>query len=325
MENQLRIGIVGLGGRWHKRYKPALFALRRRFKVSVLCDQVQERAVLQAKQLACAVAAGPTQLLERDDVDAVMILDGQWFRLWPLERACHVGKPVLCSISLEMDDPHADALHRHVEERRLPIMMEMAPRYAPATARLRTLFEGELGRPRLLQCEITHPVKQPTHLRLRQTCDPNALAEWMGGAGIPLLDWCAGLLDGEPLNVTTRSVPGAGFSSLFLEFPGGRGIQITRRRGFGHRPAVRLEVSAENGMASVQLPGQVSWTTSERSLTQTLRRRCPWVRLLLEHFHDVLQGKAAPSPTFDDAYRLLRWLRIAVKSRDEGRLLLFPT
>src|SRR5260370_23212768 len=125
MQMVLRVGIIGLGRRWRKRYKPALRSLRARFRVQVVCDHVQERAVREAKQLACDVAAGPTQLLEREDVDAVLLFDAQWFRLWPLEGACRTGKPVFCACSLESDDAHADALRRQVQQSRLPIVMEM--------------------------------------------------------------------------------------------------------------------------------------------------------------------------------------------------------
>jgi predicted dehydrogenase len=321
MEKVLRIGIIGLGKRWQKRYKPAFHALRRRFSVRVLCDQVQERAKLEAKQMACDVAAGPRQLLEREDVDAVLFLDAQWFRLWPLEQACQTGKPVFCCCSLESDDAHADSLRHQVRESRLPVVMEMVPRFAPVTARLRRLFETELGTPRLLLCEAVQPRKLPAPFKLTRSPDFSPVADLVGGAGIALLDWCAGLLGSEPLNVTARSLNPIGFSSLFLEFAGGRGVQITRRPEVVGRPAVRLQVVAERGSASVELPYQVSWRTKAGSHSQALRGQRPLAQLLLEHFRDVLEQRAAPEPTLEDAYRVLSWLRVASRSRDEGRLL----
>ena len=44
MTDLLRVGVIGLGRRWRKRYKPALGALRQRFAVRAVCDQVRERA-----------------------------------------------------------------------------------------------------------------------------------------------------------------------------------------------------------------------------------------------------------------------------------------
>ena len=64
------VGIIGLGSRWAKHYKPALLNLSERFQIRVVCDHVQERALSEARLLGCASAAGPTELLTRDDVDA---------------------------------------------------------------------------------------------------------------------------------------------------------------------------------------------------------------------------------------------------------------
>ena len=271
-------------------------------------------------------------------MDAVLLLDAQWFRLWPLQGACRMGKPVFCACSLERDDAHADMLHQHVQESRLPVVMEMAPRFARATARLRSLFETELGAPRLLLCEVVHS-------RPARAGELSPVADLFGGAGIALLDWCAELLGGEPVNVATRSLKPIGFSSTFLEFAGGRGVQITRRHTVAHRSAakkgtvplrrggqspfsrsaVRLEVVAEHGSALVELPSEISWTTKEGFHSQTLRGQRPLAQSLLEHFREVLEGKAARAPTLEDAYRLLRWLRVAAQSLDEGRLLTFTT
>src|SRR5207302_1110701 len=161
-------------------YKPALRLLRRRFSVRVLCDQLQERATREAKRMGCAAAAGPTQLLEREDVDAVLLLDAQWFRLWPLERACQTGKPVFCCCSLATDDAHADVLDRQIKESRLPVVMEMAPRFMPVTARLRDLFEADLGTPRLLLCEVFHTRKLPARFQLGRSREFNPLADLVG-------------------------------------------------------------------------------------------------------------------------------------------------
>jgi predicted dehydrogenase len=199
--------------------------------------------------------------------------------------------------------------------------MEMMPRFAPATARLRELFGTQLGKPRLLLCEAVGPRKIPAGVRRARLLEASPVADLLGSAGIMLLDWCAGLLQGEPLNVTARSLQAAGFSSMFLEFSAGRGVQITRRQDVAQRPTVRLEVVAEQGSASVQLLNHISWAAKEGLYSQTLRSPRPLAQLLLEHFLEVIEGKTAPEPTLHDAYRVLRWIRVASRSRDEGRTL----
>jgi predicted dehydrogenase len=321
MENVVRVGILGLGRRWQKRYKPALRALRHRFSIRVLCDQVHQRATVEAKRLGCQVAAGPTQLLEREDVDAVLLLDSQWFGLWPLARACQASKPVFCCGSLEADEAHADLLCRQVKESRLPVVMEMVPRFAPVTPRLRELFETVLGKPRLLLCEVLRAPRIPSRVRPAGLPQPSPVAQLLGGAGVNLLDWCAGLFQGEPLTVTAKSLQAIGFSNILWQFSAERGLQITRRPFAIRRPAVRLEVVAERGLASLELPYRISWFTNEGSHSQEFQSQRSLAELQLEHFLDVISGRAPKESTLDDAQRALRWLRAASRSREEGRTL----
>ena len=48
MTKLLRVGIIGLGRRWQKRYRPALLELRDRFEARVLCDEIYQRAINEA-------------------------------------------------------------------------------------------------------------------------------------------------------------------------------------------------------------------------------------------------------------------------------------
>ncbi len=127
MPLRLRIGIIGLGRRW-QRFRPALHELRDRVLVRAVCDQRPIRAERAARELGCAAAAGPTDLLDRDDVEAALLLGAQWFGLWPLEQAARLGKPVLCAVPLSTDDAHADDVMRRVREAGLPVMAALAPR-----------------------------------------------------------------------------------------------------------------------------------------------------------------------------------------------------
>src|SRR5713101_7354841 len=108
MMPRLRVGVIGLGRRWRRRYRPALDPLRELFEVRALCDQIHHKAICEAKRAGCDAAQGPTDLLERSDVEACLLLDPQWYGLWPLELACRLGKPVFCATPLEYDNDHAD-------------------------------------------------------------------------------------------------------------------------------------------------------------------------------------------------------------------------
>src|SRR5689334_12805513 len=95
-QQRLGVGIIGLGRHWRRRYAPALRALADLFEVAAVCDQIAQQAAAEGTRLGCPAAAGPSDLIERDDVEAVLLLDLGWPRLWPVERAAAAGKPVFC-------------------------------------------------------------------------------------------------------------------------------------------------------------------------------------------------------------------------------------
>jgi predicted dehydrogenase len=295
-QGPVRVGVIGLGRRWRQRYRPALRSLRDRFLVQAVCDQVPRRALAEARRQGCAAAAGPAALLETD-IEAVLLLETQWFGLWPVERACDLGKPVLCCADPEQDE-HADAVCRRVRDCRLPVLAELAPRQAPALVHLRHLLETRLGPARLVLCE---------------TVDAAGGRE-AGTAA--LLDACAALLEGEPLTVACHGLPDDRFTSLFLEFPGGRAVQLTRRTAPHARPRVRFHVVAEHGAATATLPRRLTWTDAEGTHSVTGRWQRPAVPLL-ETFYQVVRAGQTPAPGLDEALRPLRWLRGAGCSRLE--------
>src|SRR3954451_7591991 len=103
---RLRIGVIGLGRRW-PRYRQALLALKGQARLQAVCDAAPAVAQEEARRLKCAASGSVIELIERDDVDALILTGGQWFGIWPLEHAARAGKPILCAGSL-VRDAHAD-------------------------------------------------------------------------------------------------------------------------------------------------------------------------------------------------------------------------
>src|SRR5438874_710714 len=150
MAERLRVGVVGLGRRWPTQYQPALLALRDRFAVRAVTDPCPRRAAAAARDLGCAAAPGVLALLD-SDLDAVLPLGRPWYRLWPLEQACRLVRPVYLGTSLAADDARADAIVQQARVANLPVMAELLPRLAPATDRLRGLLP-KLGPVRSVVC-----------------------------------------------------------------------------------------------------------------------------------------------------------------------------
>jgi predicted dehydrogenase len=270
--------------------------------VEAVCDQVAEHADREAKRLGCAAAAGPMALLEKAAVGAVLLVDSQWFGLWPVEAACRFGKPVFCCPPLGADPDAAEALCRRIRETRLPVVLARGPRAAPALGQLRRVVAEQLGPVRLVLCEAL------------QTGETGFTNEEEA-----LLDACAELLPGEPRRLFATDLPGGHFATLMLEFPDGRALQMTRCTSCGPRGGVRIRVIAERGTAVADLPHHVHWTDADGGHTLALAEKRPTAQILLEHFFKVVHHEGEPCPGLDQAERLVRWGRAALRSRQEGR------
>lgn len=301
----LNVAVLGLGNHWRNRYGPALEAMREHFRIRAVCDPVQEWADQEARRLGCVAAAGPTELLETESVDALLLLDAPWYRLWPVELACRFGKPTFCAAALRADDPHTESLLRQVREKRLPVMTALTPQFSPAATHLQQLIHGPLGPVRLLTCEWQHPLRPALALQ--------------GSAMGALLNWCAHLFGAEPRRVTVSETKGAGLVSLLLAFPDRRAAQVTRLRVRGQPAKLRLRVIAEKGQATVLSSRRLSWADATGRHRVILPSNGPSSRRVLECFYEVVLKGEPAEPALEQMHRALPWLRAIARSRAESR------
>jgi predicted dehydrogenase len=302
MANRLRVGIIGLGRRW-QRYRPILAGLRDHLEIRAVCDHVERHASHTAKQLDCAAAAGPVDLLDRDDVEAVLLLDSQWFGLWPIEWACQVGKPVFCALTPAHDDPHAEVIRETIHQKQLPLVMAVPLLRAPILDHLRKVLEESLGPARLARVDRRVSAVGACSLQM-----PTAL---------PLLTACSFLMGGSPESVWACPTESSAFTCIVLTFAGARAAQLSlwATPDSSH---CRLEAITEKGSAAAVLPRSMVWTNAEGQHTlrlpaSSLRRRA------LEHFLRVVRGEEPVGSDFEQSYQALRLLRAARRSLGEGR------
>jgi predicted dehydrogenase len=292
------LGIIGLGRRW-RRCRPSLTRLHERFEIRAVCDPVARRAEAEARRLGCAAAAGPADLLGRDEVEAVLLLGRPWYGLWPLEYACAVGKPVFCAVPLAQD-LHADVVAERVRACGLPVMMAQPCAASPALDRLRGLLTERLGPPRLVRIEQALPPSRRPGADLLQASPTAAL-----------LAICGRLLGASPDSVSLRSMGDAGLVTLVLQAEGGRAAQVSLWTGV--EASCRVEVVAEKGTAVAHLPRRVRWSDAEGEHMQRLPPQSS-LDALLGRFADALDAGQPPRPGIEDACETLAWSRAAVRA-----------
>jgi predicted dehydrogenase len=319
VNRQVRLGIVGLGRRWQRRYLPALTALNERFSIAGVCDPVKQRAAAEARRLGCPSAAGPNALLERDDVDALLIADHQWFGLWPVEQACRLGKPALCGATRDCLDAHLSTIYEKAQTAGIPVVMALTFRLEPAAVRLLELCQTEIGPARFLLCDEIRPSSRAQRPYSAACPDPDSIWRTLGDSGISCLDYGAWLLGDAPTAVSATGLGQEGIGMLIFQFGAERAIHMIGRRLPAARPALRLQVIGEQASATVKWRGLVSWTSRTGTHWQRLTRQRPRAELLLEHFWRVVREGETPVAGLPEAYRIFTWLRAAADSWVESR------
>jgi predicted dehydrogenase len=323
---RLGLGVVGLGRLWEARHRPALGRLGDRFRVAAVYDQVPIRAERVARELGCAAAEGLRALVERPDVDAVYALSPQWFGLHAAELACRAGKPTYLGLPVAGDLSGLEALAHLADVRGTPVFPELPRRFYPATIRLRELLATTLGRPNLV-------LGQARTFGFDRYADPGpntqlAPASALIDPGGNLVDWCRVVLGGEPTAATGLSgASEAEFTSLALEFPGGRLAQMNIARydrdrwGEASRflPQPGFQVFAERGVAWVEMPDRIAWTDADGPREERLPSEPTVGERLNLAFERLVRGGSPPAATLDDALAVARVVEALRRSRDEGR------
>jgi hypothetical protein len=305
MTQPLRVGVLGLGQRW-QRYRNALLALPNDFEITALYDASFVRTEAHGRALNCARAGGALDLLDREDVDVLLVADRLWWGLWPVVQACRRNKPVFCCPSLLEEGPAADHLLANLGHPAPPVLMADPFAAAPALERLQHLLAEHLGPLSLLRAELA---LRATLKRAANLLHRSAVAA--------VVSICLELL-GSPGNAVWATADDAGrFATLVLE-AGPRLAQVNIWSGPHVTPACRVEVVAEKGTAAALLPRRLRWQDDGGKYFRRMPRWSP-DEALLTRFAAAVRGGQPLRPGIAEAQQALACLRAAWQSHSEGR------
>lgn len=310
---KLRLGIIGVGAAWESRHLPALRALSDRFEVCAVCDPVQHRAVQTAKAFGATVYDGFRALMDREDIDAVLLLSAHFYGATPIFAACEYGKAMYCAAALELQDDQAAILRERVQEAGIAFMAEFACRLSPATLRLKELLATRLGAPQLLFCN-----------RRRSSPAKNGNGDHCARDLVELVDWCRYVVDADPTSLlaTSHLSPTTAFNDYFavsLDFsPNGEvgagpvaiigcGNYVAEafEESLSYRRPADLKVVCERGIAFIDLPSTVAWFDGAGQHLEKLEHDRNVGEQLLLHFHRAVQSLVLKTSSLQDAHRAI--------------------
>lgn len=278
----VRVGVIGLGPAWVDRYRSPLTRPGVGARVVAVSDPVVHRSEAEADRLRCDAVEGVTALIDRPDVDAVLLLDTSWFGTWPLGLALDRDKPIFCGVG-----PRAvlDELARRPAPREWPaVMTELPHRFASQTLRLRELLATELG-----------PARR---VRARARVPGAAADRGPSDQAIGLVDWCESLLqDGAGSGRLVRKLDrdGRALRVVDLEFPGGGRGRLTLHAGGGGSHSASLDVEADRGRARIDPRGRLRWSNGSGEVEESLPEGPP-TDLMIDHFLRLSRGEQSLAP-----------------------------
>ncbi len=323
---KLRIGVIGIGRAWESRHLPALRALADRLEVKAVCDPVQHRAELAARQLNATVHDGYRVLIGRDDIDAVMLLSASFYGATPIHAACEMGKGVYCAATIDLAASEATELKDRVKESGIAFMAEFPCRWSPATLRLKELIATRLGKPKLLFMNRRRTV--PSNRAKGDRCVRDL---------VELVDWCRYVVDMEPSSLTATShcldVDHHDFFSVSLDFSSadesrsgplaviscGDYVPDMLKESLSYRRPAHLKVVCENGIAFIDLPHTVAWFNDAGQHLETLEHDRPVGEQLLINFQRAVESLVLVSSSLDDAHRAILIANHAKTSCETGQ------
>jgi predicted dehydrogenase len=304
MTKRLRVGVIGLGKRW-PRFRAALLSARNDYEIAIVHDASLARAEANARVLGCPRASGVLDLVDHADVDAVLLLDRQWWGQWPLEQAIRRGKPVLSCLGLG-DEMMTDCLAEKRRHGEPAVLMGYPFAFAAALEQVHHLLADSLGRASLIRVHLALPA-----LRRRGA---ELLRRPEGAAAVAV---ALGFLGGEVESVSAVAEEPGRLATLLLH-AGDKLAQVNVWTAPGVKAACRVEVVAEQGTATALLPRRVRWQSGEDVYTRLLPRR-PAAAAWLARFAEAIRTGQTPQPGIAEALQVSRCLQAARRSEAEGR------
>lgn len=301
------------------------------FELRYIVDINREAAEVLAKKYGAKVCTIDAALAD-PAVNAVIIASSTDTHADLIERAAKAGKAIFCEKPIDLSMERVKRCVSVVKDASVPVLMGFNRRFDPSFRALHdALTVGKVGKVELVQITSRDPSPPPPAyiavsggLFRDMTIHDLDMARWLLGeepteimaVGSCLVDPAIGKAgDMDTAIVTLRTASG-------------RIAQITNSRRAAYGYDQRIEVLGEKGMvaANNQTPTTVSISdtsgvTGDKPLHFFLERYAAAYKAEVEHFRDVVLGKAKPLVGIHDGEAALRLADAALESTKSGKLI----
>jgi len=159
----IRVGVIGCGGIFRGAHVPYLQWRTDRARVTAVMDIQRQNAQQEAERFGAAICDDWRTLLERDDVDAVIIATHPRPHCEITVAAARAGKHILLEKPMCRTVAEADRMIAAARKARVRLQVAYIMRFRPGYQKLKELLtDGTLGRPHLVYCSQVGWFR-PTH------------------------------------------------------------------------------------------------------------------------------------------------------------------
>lgn len=328
---KLKVAVIGLGSDWQQRYLPALRSLRDRFMVVGVYHSVSALAETASRELDSSSFDSFRTLISDSAVDAVLLLEDDWYHLKPLWAACEFQKGVFCGSEVDIQSINSQGLQAAIADSGIPFMSGFSRRYAPATLRFKELIATRLGRPRLLFCHRRLPSES------NDIANNNSLERDSSRELLELIDWCKYIVGESPTwlqAIRHMSFPNPenadyqifslGFGepekdpkAILAQISCGAYIPSVWHEAIAYRPPAAVQVCCEKGLAFVDLPSTLVWFDDAGRHQESLDTELSMGQQMLNQFHRAITSLVCHVSDLEETCDAMRILDLAHRSMQQ--------
>jgi len=275
MTQRLKIGIIGAGriGRLHAEN----LSLRvPETEVVAIADIIGDAARHCAREYGIPNAySDPQQVIEDQDVEAVLICSSTGTHSLLIEQSAEAGKHIFCEKPIDFSLERIDQALAAVEKARVKLQIGFNRRFDPSMRKVRELVAaGEVGTPHILRISSRDPepppisyIKSSGGMFLDMTIHDFDMARYLMGDEVDRVYAAAGVMVdpaiGDAGDVDTAII------TLHFKHGAIGAIDNSRRAAYGYDQRVEVFGSKGSAMVRNNKPDNVEISTSDAVSTST--------------------------------------------------------
>jgi predicted dehydrogenase len=334
--NHIGIGIVG-AGKAGSNFARTLQGLSERVRLIGFCTAHRNTARQAARSFEAQVGtADLSELLDRADVEAVIVASPDRYHCEQVIAAAEAGKHVLCEKPMCRNVEEAERMIAACRNNGVALMVGFTDRFnQPCLEAKRRIDAGEIGAPRMILARRCHPRSVVRGRRWLNDRETGGVLNYAGTHNIDLICWYMGgapervygemgqlILEGQDFTdcaVMTFKFPNGGIAALYETFaypenyPHGvdRSVEI-----LGDRGVIKIDLMSQplaiHTAEGYSLADSLTWPQSSRGLDGALRAE-------VEHFLDCIHEGRAPMTGGEEGMLAIRIASAARRASESGQ------